>query len=367
MNSLYRFMSDGLIDGDIRVARTLPSAYYTDPTRFEFQRNLIKSTWQFIGSSEQFPFSITPLPHLEELLDEPMIRAHNGDQVRVLSNVCTHRGMVICHERTNKTTVQCPYHGRTFDCNGQMKHMPGFEQALNFPTDDDHLTSFKFQTWNGFEFLTLDSEVDLEALLKPVQERIGWFLNDLLYDENRDRDWDINAHWMLYVDNYLEGFHIPFVHPELNDALEKKGYTTECFDQSVLQIGLAAEGEVCFDLPEESPDHGKNIAAYYWWLYPNLMFNVYPWGVSVNIVVPTSMTTTRVLFRSYVKRADLLDQGAGAELDKVELQDQFVVENCMKGMRSSAYERGRYSPTHEQGVHHFHRMMTSMKRGRHIS
>ena len=91
------------------------------------------------------------------------------------------------------------------------------------------------------------------------------------------------------------------------------------------------------------------------------MFNVYPWGVSVNIVVPTDLDTTRVLFRSYVKRADLLDQGAGAELDKVELQDQFVVENCMKGMRSRAYIRGRYSPTHEQGVHHFHRMMSSTK------
>ena len=91
------------------------------------------------------------------------------------------------------------------------------------------------------------------------------------------------------------------------------------------------------------------------------MLNVYPWGVSVNIVVPTDVGTTQVLFRSYVKRPDLLDQGAGAELDKVELQDQFVVENCMKGMRSASYGRGRYSPTHEQGVHHFHRMMTSRR------
>ena len=52
-----------------------------------------------------------------------------------------------------------------------------------------------------------------------MQERIGWFLSDLNYDSKRDRNWDIDANWMLYVDNYLEGFHIPYVHPELNEAL----------------------------------------------------------------------------------------------------------------------------------------------------
>ena len=91
------------------------------------------------------------------------------------------------------------------------------------------------------------------------------------------------------------------------------------------------------------------------------MINVYPWGVSVNIVVPNETDSTTVLFRSYVKDPELLRQGAGAELDKVELQDQFVVENCMKGLRSSSYKRGRYSAKHEQGVHHFHRIITNQK------
>ena len=360
-------MSEELVNADIRLAKTLPSEFYTDEAHFEAQRNAFRTTWQFMGASSQFMSTVSPLPHLDALLSEPLVRTNDGDEARVLSNVCTHRGMVMCHEETDKKTLQCPYHGRTFGCDGRMKHMPGFEEALNFPTAADHLPVFHHANWNGFEFMSVGAEVDLDAVLQPVHDRIGWFLNGLEYDAARDRDWDIAAHWMLYVDNYLEGFHIPFVHPELNDALAKDGYATECFEHGVLQIGLAAEGEVCFDLPEDSPDHGKNIAAYYWWIYPNMMFNVYPWGVSVNIVIPTSVETTRVLFRSYVKRADLLAQGAGAELDKVELQDQFVVENCMKGMRSSAYERGRYSPTHEQGVHHFHRMMTSMKRGRHIS
>jgi choline monooxygenase len=328
---------------------------------FQQQQNAFKTSWQFVGSSEQFTSAVSVLPHLDILLNEPVIRTDDAGETRLISNVCTHRGMVMCHEDTDKKTIQCPYHGRTFGCDGRLKHMPGFGQALNFPTQTDHLPSFRLESWNGFEFMTLDADMELEALVQPVEERVGWFLNGLTHDAERDRDWDIDAHWMLYVDNYLEGFHIPFVHPELNEALDNKGYTTECFDHGVLQVGLAAEGEVCFELPEDSIDHGKNVAAYYWWLYPNLMLNVYPWGVSVNVIVPTSADTTRVMFRSYVKHADLLHQGAGAGLDNVELQDQFVVENCMKGLRSASYTRGRYSPTHEQGVHHFHRMISTMK------
>ena len=239
--------------------------------------------------------------------------------------------------------------------------MPGFEDVVGFPSEADHLQSFAFETWNGFEFTSLKPEVDVKDVLRPIQERLGWFFSDLKYESERDRNWDIEANWMLYVDNYLEGFHIPYVHPELNEALDKDGYSTESFEHGVLQIGMAKEGDVCFELPESSVDSGKRIAAYYWWFFPNLMINVYPWGISVNVVVPNGCDSTTVLFRSYVKHPELLGQGAGAELDKVEAQDQFVVENCMKGLRSSSYKRGRYSATHEQGVHHFHRMISKLR------
>jgi len=352
-------MSEDLIDSDIRVAKTLPSKYYTDEKRFRRILKSFKTSWQFVGLSNQFTSQITPVDHIVTLLDEPMVRVQNGESTQMLSNVCTHRGMILCQEQSDSKTIQCPYHGRTFNRDGTMKHMPGFEGVVDFPSEDDHMSSFDFQTWNGFEFTSLKPEVDLEDVLRPMQERIGWFFSDLNYDSERDRNWDIHANWMLYVDNYLEGFHIPYVHPELNEALDKEEYTTECFEHGVLQIGMANENDVCFKPPESSIDSGKRIAAYYWWFYPNLMINVYPWGVSVNVVVPNETDSTTVLFRSYVKHPELLQQGAGAELDKVELQDQFVVENCMKGLRSSSYKRGRYSAKHERGVHHFHRMIST--------
>ena len=211
----------------------------------------------------------------------------------------------------------------------------------------------------GMHFTALDAAAKIPW--KGLEQRLGFLgLEAFVLDAARNRDHMIDANWMLYVDNYLEGFHIPYVHPELNQALDYGAYTTETFDGGVLQIGKAMEGDVKFELPEGHLDAGQDIAAYYLWLFPNMMFNFYPWGLSLNIVVPVSPTQTRVLYRGYVANAELASQGAGALLDTVEDQDQWVIELVQRGMASSAYDRGRYSPTREQGVHHFQRMLSAL-------
>jgi choline monooxygenase len=182
-------------------------------------------------------------------------------------------------------------------------------------------------------------------------------LDSFTFDATRSRDYDVAANWALYCENYLEGFHIPFVHPELNKALDWRAYEVELEGSSVLQIGIAAEGATVFDLPEDHPDSGKRIAAYYWWLFPNLMLNFYPWGLSANIVEPTGPQSCRVRFLSYVWRKDMLNEGAGGPLDAVEMEDEAVVEAVQSGVNARLYGRGRYSPTQEKGTHHFHLLL----------
>lgn len=244
-----------------------------------------------------------------------------------------------------------------------MKHMPEFEQAIGFPSESDNLRNFPMLRWNGLHFVSQDSEKHLPWT--EIGNRFEFLdIESFVHDPSRDRDHSINANWMLYVDNYLEGFHIPFVHPELNQALDYSGYSTEVFEGGVLQIGKASQGDVKFDLPENHPDYGQEIAAYYLWLFPNMMFNFYPWGLSVNVVIPVSPEKTRVLYRGYVKDEKLAQKGAGSILDTVEIQDQNIIEQVHKSMRSKAYDRGRYSPTREQGVHHFHRIISEIYEGR---
>jgi choline monooxygenase len=160
----------------------------------------------------------------------------------------------------------------------------------------------------------------------------------------------------LYCENYLEGLHIPFVHPTLNNLIDYGTYTTELFRFSNLQLGLAKTGESCFDLPANAPDFSKRVAAFYFFVFPNLMFNFYPWGLSLNVVEPQTPEKTRVRFLTFI--SDKAKFGNAFEaLHETELEDEAVVESVQKGIKSRFYERGRYSPKRETGAHHFHRLI----------
>jgi choline monooxygenase len=93
------------------------------------------------------------------------------------------------------------------------------------------------------------------------------------------------------------------------------------------------------------------------------MFNVYPWGISVNVVVPLAVDRTRVTFLPFVWDESKREQGAGGGLDRVEREDEAIVEAVQRGVRSRLYDRGRYSPARETGVHHFHRLLAEHLRG----
>jgi choline monooxygenase len=213
--------------------------------------------------------------------------------------------------------------------------------------------------WAPFLFCGLDPAMPFDDWLAPVRERGGWVpLETFVFDAAGSHDYLVNANWALYVDNYLEGFHIPFVHASsLGGALDYGSYDTETFDYGVLQTGVASSGEPAFDLPDDHPDAGTRMAAHYVRLFPNLMLNVYPWGLSLNVVRPLGPERTKVSFLYFVGDEALRDQGAGADLDRVEMEDEEIVEQVQRGVRSRLYDRGRYSPTREKGPHHFHRLL----------
>jgi len=108
-------------------------------------------------------------------------------------------------------------------------------------------------------------------------------------------------------------------------------------------------------LSADSPESGREVAAYYYFLFPNLMLNFYPWGLSINIVKPIAVDRTKVSFLTYVGDESKIERGAGSGLDRVEREDEAIVENVQRGVRPAMYRSGRYSPAREQGVHHFHR------------
>ncbi len=292
-------------------------------------------------------------------MDEPiLISKDKNEMLHCLSNVCTHRGNLVVEQPCKLSDIRCKYHGRRFALDGKFLSMPEFKEVKNFPSPADDLHELPLHTWGKWLFTSLNPAFDANLFLKPMAERIGWMpLQEFVFHPELSREYRIDAHWALYCENFLEGFHIPFVHAGLNAMIDYGNYSVELSRYSNLQLGIAKEGELTFDLPSSSPDYGKRVAGYYFWVFPNMMFNFYPWGLSINIIRPIGINKTNVSFLSYVLDESKLRQGAGADLHKVELEDEDIVQHVQKGIRSRFYTHGRYSVTREQGTHHFHRLI----------
>tara|TARA_B100000003_G_C10936698_1_gene373671 strand:+ start:4027 stop:5115 length:1089 start_codon:yes stop_codon:yes gene_type:complete len=351
------------VDKDIKKAETLPSKFYMDQSIFDLVKEKIFSkSWHWIGHENlvKEPNSIHPITLMENFLDEPiLLTKDNNGVISCLSNVCTHRGNILALNSTKAKKLVCMYHGRRFNLNGHFEFMPEFEEAKNFPRECDNLFNFPIEKWGPFLFMGIDPQYDIKKIIKKINTRVGFLpLDDFLLREDLRKDYIVDANWALYCDNYLEGFHIPFVHEDLNKELDYGDYDTEIYDYFNVQVGYTNDSSIAFDFPKNHMDSGKNIAAYYFWIFPNMMFNFYPWGLSINIVKPISVNKTKVSFIPYVYDSNKLDSGAGSILDKVEKEDEFVVQNVQRGMRSNYYDTGRFSPIREKGVHHFHLLVS---------
>jgi choline monooxygenase len=359
-------MLNFFVDPNIAKAKTIHTDFYKNAAIFEAcKEKLFASSWQFIGSEEIVATNgdVQPFTLLPNYIDEPLLLTRDrSGSVNLLSNVCTHRGNLVAEKACKQVNLRCRYHGRMFGLDGKFTSMPEFKEVEDFPTEADNLHQLSLFKWRKLLFTSLDLKYRPEIFLKDMMERVSWMpLNDFKFDASLSRTFNIKAHWALYCENYLEGFHIPFVHAGLNSVIDYGEYATELyFPYSSLQLGLAKTNENCFELPADSPDYGKNVAAYYFWIFPNMMFNFYPWGLSVNVVEPVAIDECRVNFYSYVWDESKLDKGAGSGLDKVEMEDEEIVENVQRGIRSRFYKHGRYSATREQGTHHFHRILSEM-------
>jgi choline monooxygenase len=175
------------------------------------------------------------------------------------------------------------------------------------------------------------------------------------------RDYVIDCNWKVYVDNYLEGYHIPIAHPGLMREIDYAQYRTETFRYYSQQFApiramKSGEGERLY-----TPGTGLQEALYFW-IFPNLMLNIYPDNVSTNLILPISQEKTLTVFEWFFH--DAASSHAKERIrkavefsDEVQQEDIGLCESVQRGLRSATYERGRYSVRRENGVHHFHMLL----------
>jgi len=327
----------------IAIAETMPSYYYTNSYYYNNTIDKIfKNSWQILTEKLDLE-KINPVKFLRDSINEPLLLTYNN-QYNLFSNVCTHRGNILCKKRDSSSKIRCNYHGRTFDKEGKILKAPGFSKTKNFPQLNDSLKNYPIKEWKNFLFYSLGAKIKIDKVLADIENRLFDFpFNEIYLDEKNSNTYTLDANWALYCENYLEGLHVPFIHKGLNSDIDLNTYKTELLENGVIQY---------------AKDKNNRIYAYYYWFFPNIMMNFYSWGLSVNIIEPISINKTKISFLSYPIKGKEQPQDTDSSLVKVEKEDQEIVINVQKGISTESYERGRYSSEHEKGVHHFHRLIS---------
>ncbi|OLE55640.1 MAG: (2Fe-2S)-binding protein [Acidobacteria bacterium 13_1_20CM_3_53_8] len=347
----------------LAAASTIPARLYTDPEALEEEkRKVFGRTWQLVGHTEQVAepgqyFTTT-------IADEPLIVARGADAtLRAFSNVCRHRAGPVASGAGSCKNFRCGYHGWTYALDGSLIATREFDGVENFSREENCLPQFRVETWGALVFVNLDNDsAPLLEFLEDIPARVG--------DRNFEgmklaqaKDWYVNCNWKVYVDNYLEGYHIPIVHPALNRELDYARYRTETKRFYSIQHSPIRQ-----DRATRLQANSTSDEAQYFWLFPNLMLNVYPDNYSTNLIVPLSAEKTLTIFEWYFRDIDNDETQAALKRtvefsDEIQREDISICEAVQRGLRSRTYRAGRYSVKRENGVHHFHGLLSQFLSG----
>jgi choline monooxygenase len=349
-------------DPDIRRASTIPSRLYIDPVYLELERERVFAhTWQLVGRTEQV--SETGSFFTAEIGNDSIVVLRDGDSLRGFYNVCLHRAGPVAHGCGKRQSLQCKYHGWTYSLKGELLRAPEMEGVERFTPADMRLRSVAVATWGPLVFVNLDGAAPaLEDMLGDIPGRVAPFGCASMRYVMR-KEYELACNWKVYIDNYLEGYHIPIVHPSLHKEIDYDSYRVEPLRYSSIQhaplrpvVGGATDRNY-------DPSKADIPEAVYGWIFPNIMLNIYMGQMQTNVVLPVAHDRTIVAFEWFASNppADPATDPDWSRLiafsDEIQDEDVEICETVQRNLRSRVYDRGRYSAARERGVHHFHSLL----------
>ncbi|MGA8405767.1 MAG: aromatic ring-hydroxylating dioxygenase subunit alpha [Candidatus Acidiferrales bacterium] len=343
-------------------AYTIPASWYTDKRIAQLElQNVFSRAWQAIGRTEQVA---KPGQYVTaSVAGEPVVAVRGSDgQLRAFYNVCRHHAMTVMNEPCGHAQhMRCPYHGWTYNLEGELRGMTEFEGVCNFDRAQNGLVPIRVETWENFVFVNLDAHAgslqEFLGALVGLAKPLGF--GGLQFVERRS--YTLSCNWKVYVDNFLDGgYHVPHMHKGLNSVLDYTNYTIENVDRCCVQ-----SSPVAVDKSSEASAAAtrKGDRAYYFWQYPNFMLNWYEGYLDTNLVLPLGVDRCEVIFDFYFggtreSQMPYIRESMGVS-ERVQQEDIVICDSVQRGLSSRAYQAGRLSVRREAGEHLFHRLLAA--------
>lgn len=298
---------------------------------------VLRREWQFLGHESQ---ASVPGDYIAEVIaGAPVVVVRRPDGTLAgFHNVCRHRAGALVADGTGNCggAFTCRYHGWTYALDGRLRNAVDFGAAPGFDPRDYGLFPIRCETWRGLVFVSLDPDAaPLSDLVAPLAAR--WADGQAAYPLVERRTHEIACNWKTYVENYLEGYHLPMVHPEFDTDVVVADYWTEI------------EGQVVFS---GAPARDASVYGGLWaWLWPNLGVNVYRHGYMMERITAAGPSKTRLDYFYFFDpaHADALPEMLKFS-DLVTAQDLSICEEVQRNLDAGVYRGGVLSPRHETGV-----------------
>lgn len=336
-------------------ALTLPAAWYHDPAIHEAERQrLFFNDWQLFCHEALLE---KPGQYVAwTLAGRPVVALRGKDgKLKAFHNVCRHRASMVLQEGHGAAqTLRCMYHGWVYDTDGNLCRTPGFggdEAALCERTS---LFPVHIRPHGGMVFVCMAEnppvfEKSLGALPAAIAgagiENFKFFSSSVH---------PMKCNWKTYIENYMEGYHIPVIHPELNKDVDFNTYRVIPGDRIARhETGLRPERRA------EAQNSGLWV-----WLWPNVAINIYKNGMNLEIVNPTGPETAELRY-CYLFN-DVSPAAARANQEAIDLsllvtrQDVDICEIVQRNLKAGVYHQGELSPRHENGVVYFHDLVRAV-------
>ncbi|MFO1056899.1 MAG: aromatic ring-hydroxylating dioxygenase subunit alpha [Dongiaceae bacterium] len=362
------------------AATGLPSIAYTSDEFLALEQELLFAPgWVYAGAAAELPEP--GARRAVTVAGRPLLLTRNrAGEIRAFHNVCSHRNALLVREGGRPgPTITCPYHAWSYDLDGRLLRTPdiggpGVASCAGLDKGALGLKPVRAASWAGLVFVNLDGEAPpLEQFLRPLTERwSAWDLGQLRFGGSRT--YELATNWKHAVENYLESYHLTWVHPGLNSYSRVDDHY--CFFAGPDICGQGTERYAPGDfegvrLPGPDLPAGDAVRAEYPVLLPNLMTGLQADHFYIIDVIPLAPGRTRERFDIYFFGEAALEERFGAlrehiveRWDGVFREDIEVVERLQQGHASPAATGGRFSPAQEQAVHHFQRRIVARMLGR---
>ena len=307
----------------------------------------------------------------------------DDDEVRAFHNVCRHRGTRLCEARAEgQKRIVCPYHGWGYNLRGECIGTPLFDKGDNRRAmelhDMSHLADFdrkdygllpaRAGLWGGFVFVCLDDDAPpLEEMLGDLPQRLAAHkLGESM--PLATREYDINCNWKLLLENAVEYYHLPWVHPRL--AKTSRVADHKRWQGRGMYCGICTSPVTATDdsgwlsmRPMEGLSAEQQVSGYFFGLFPNLIYFVMPSHAFVLLATPHS--PSRTVERAWLMAHPQCASGASASdigdvfefWNEVNMEDVAICEKVQRGVSMRAYPGGRLCYHFEEPVHRFQNMV----------